>query len=283
MKRIVFITFFLLSVLENTIAQKHSVHYETNIIYNDLVFKYPDTLNNSYLRQLKNDYDLLKLTENKIEDIDKVLSVLNWTHNQWRHNGSNEPSKNDALTILKEARDGKMFRCVEYGIVSSTALQSLNFKARVLGLKTADVETKKYGAGHVLAEVWMPQFDKWVLIDGQFNLMPILENIPLNAVEFQQAISDNKNYKLIDINGEVSMKRRKSYLSFIFDYLYYIDTKFDNRNVPSNERMLYEGKASLMLVPLGAKKPSIFQIKYPLDNMVYTNSINDFYQKPNNN
>ena len=136
----------------------------------------------------------LKLIENKIEDIDKVLSVLNWTHNQWRHNGSNEPSKNDALTILKEARGGKKFRCVEYGIVASTALQSLNFKARVLGLKTADVETKKYGAGHVLAEVWMPQFNKWVLIDGQFNLMPILENVPLNAVEFQQAISENKNY-----------------------------------------------------------------------------------------
>jgi hypothetical protein len=280
MKRIVLITFLLISVLTNTFAQKHSVQYDTNIINNDLVFKYPDTLNNSYLRQLKNDYHLLKLIENKIEDIDKVLSVLNWTHNQWRHNGSNEPSKNDALTILKEARGGKKFRCVEYGIVASTALQSLNFKARVLGLKTADVETKKYGAGHVLAEVWMPQFNKWVLIDGQFNLMPILENVPLNAVEFQQAISENKNYKLIDINGEVSMKRRKSYLSFIFDYLYYIDTKFDNRSAPSNERILYEGKSSLLLVPLGAKNPSIFQIKYPLDYMVYTNSINDFYQKP---
>jgi hypothetical protein len=83
MKRIVFITFLLLSVLTNTFAQKHSVQYDTNFFNNDLVFKYPDTLNNSFLRQLKNDYDLLKLTENKLEDIDKVLSVLNWTHNQW--------------------------------------------------------------------------------------------------------------------------------------------------------------------------------------------------------
>jgi hypothetical protein len=281
MKLLTFISFLLLGILTNSFGQKHNVQYDTNILNNDLVFKFPDTLNNSYLRQLKNDYDLLKLTENGTNDIDKVLSVLNWTHNQWKHNGSNEPSKNDALTILKEARDGKKFRCVEYGIVSSSALQSLNFKARVIGLKTSDVETKKYGAGHVLAEVWMPQYNKWVLIDGQFNLMPIFENVPLNAVEFQQAISQNKNFKLIDINGEVSMKRRKSYLSFIFDYLFYIDTKFDNRNIPSNERILYEGKPSLMLVPLGAKKPSIFQIKYPLDNMVYTNSVNDFYKIPN--
>ena len=280
MKRIVFITLLFLSVLINTYAQKSSIHFDAVAINNELVFKYPDTLNNTFLRQLRNEYDLLKLTENKIEDIDKVLLILNWTHNQWKHNGSNEPSKNDALTILKEAKDGKKFRCVEYGIVSSSALQALNYKSRVLGLKTADVETKRYSAGHVLAEVWMPQFNKWVLIDGQFNVMPILENVPLNAVEFQQAISENKKYKLIDINGEVSEKRRKSYVSFLFDYLYYIDARFDNRYIPSNERILYEGKSSLMLVPLGAKKPSIFQIKYPLDYMAYTNSINDFYQKP---
>jgi len=54
MKRIVFITFLLLSVLTNTFAQKHSVQYDTNFFNNDLVFKYPDTLNNSFLRQLKN-------------------------------------------------------------------------------------------------------------------------------------------------------------------------------------------------------------------------------------
>ncbi len=281
MKRIIFITLLALYTSTNALAQKHRIQYDTNVVYNDLVFKYSDTLDNAYLRQLRNDYQLVQLIEDKVEDLDKVLTVLNWTHNQWRHNGSNEPSKYDALTILKEARGGKKFRCVEYGIVSSTALQSLNFKARVLGLMTAEVETKKYGAGHVLAEVWMPQFNKWVLIDGQFNLMPILENVPLNAVEFQQAISENKKFKLINLNGEVSMKKRKSYLSFISDYLYYIDTKFDNRNVPSNERVLYQGKPSLMLVPLGAKKPSVFQVKYPINYVVYTNSIADFYQKPN--
>jgi hypothetical protein len=283
MKQIFLITFLYLIVLTTSFAQKSSIRYDTDAINNELVFKYPDTLNNTFLRQLRNEYDLLKLTENKLEDIDKVLLILNWTHNQWKHNGSNEPSKNDALTILKEAKDGKKFRCVEYGIVSSSALQALNYKSRVLGLKTADVETKRYSAGHVLAEVWMPQFNKWVLIDGQFNVMPILENVPLNAVEFQQAISENKKYKLIDINGEVSEKRRKSYVSFVFDYLYYLDARFDNRNIPSNESVSYQGKSSLMLVPLGAKNPSVFQIKYPLDHLVYTNSTNDFYQKPKNN
>ena len=281
MKQLIYLTLLCITIITSSYAQTNNPHYDINTVNTDLIFKYPDTLNNEFLRELRTEYKLIELTQNKSTDIDKVLSVLNWTHNQWKHNGSNEPSKSDALTILKEAKDGKKFRCVEYGIVLSSALQALNFKARVVGLKTADVETKKYGAGHVLAEVWIPQFNKWVLIDGQFNVMPILDNIPLNAVEFQQAISENKQYKLIDINGEVSRKSKKMYTSFVFNYLYFIDAKFDNRNDPVDQRVVYESKSTLMLVPLGVKNPTVFQIKYPMDNIFYTNSVNDFYHKPN--
>jgi hypothetical protein len=110
--------------------------------------------------------------------------------------------------------------------------------------------------------------------------MPILDGIPLNAVEFQNAIAEKQNFKLIDTNGEVNKKRRKKYLSFITDYLYYLNTNFDNRNLPTNELLTYQGKKSLMLVPIGAKNPTIFQSKYPLNYLIYTNSIKDFYKAP---
>jgi hypothetical protein len=270
-----------LFALTKSNAQGNLVQYDSINENIELVFIYPDTLNNSYLRQLRTEYDLTNLIANKKDDLGKVLAVINWTHSQWTHNGSNQPSKNDALTILKEAKEGKSFRCVEYGIVSKTALEALNYKARVIAFKTKDVETTKTGAGHVLAEVWIPQFNKWVLIDGQFNIMPMLNNVPLNAVEFQQAIAENKNFQLIDMNGEVSRKRRKKYLSFIFDYLYYLDVKFDNRYIPTSEQLMYKGKSSLMLVPLGAKEPTIFQLKNLLNYLFYTNSIKDFYPTPN--
>lgn len=281
MKQFSYLSILMIIIVSSSCAQTNYPNYDITTVNDNLIFKYPDTLNNVFLRELRNEYKLFELTQNKSGDIDKVLSVLNWTHNQWRHNGSTEPSKSDALTILKEAKEGKMFRCVEYGIVLTSALQSLNFKARVVGLKTADVETKKYGAGHVLAEVWIPQFNKWVLIDGQFNVMPTLNNIPLNAVEFQQAIAANKAYKLIDVNGELSRMKTKVYTKFVFDYLYFIDARFDNRNDPVDQRVDYEGKSTLMLVPLGVKNPTIFQVKYSLENVFYTNSVSDFYHNPN--
>lgn len=281
MKQHFILLLLCLMVSAASFAQKNRVQYDTVSENTELVFRYTDPLGDPYLNQLRTEYDLHKLIENKSNDLDKVLAVLNWTHQQWKHNGSNEPSKSDAMTILKEAGEGRNFRCVEYGIVSKTALQSLDFKARVIGLKTKDVETTKSGAGHVLADVWVPQFQKWVLIDGQFNVVPTLDGIPLNVVEFQRAIAENKNYQLIDLNGEVSKKRRKKYLSFIYDYLYYVDTKFDHRNLPFAERLSYQGKASLMLVPLGAKNPTVFQIEHPLDNLIYTNALKDFFPVPN--
>ena len=280
MKKSLIIVFLCFIVYTDSFAQINKVQYDTINENTELIFLFPDTLNNSYLKQLRTEYELFKLIANKIEELDKVLAVLNWTHNQWEHNGSNEPSKNDALTILKEVKEGKKFRCVEYGIVSTAVLQSLNYKARVISLKTKNVETTASGAGHVLEEVWITQFNKWVYIDGQFNVMPILDGIPLNAVEFQNAIAKKQNFKLINSNGEVNKKIRKKYLSFITDYLYYLNTNFDNRNLPTNELFTYQGKKSLMLVPIGAKNPTIFQKKYPLNYLIYTNSIKDFYKAP---
>jgi hypothetical protein len=281
MKTQIIVLIGLITVIgQNSFSQKNPIFYDS-VNENKLIsFYFPDTLDNLYLRQLRNNYSLLGLFDNRKNDLEKVLSILNWTHKQWEHNGSNEPSKSDALTILNEAKGGKKFRCVEYGIVSTSALLALNYKARVVGLKTRNVETKKFSAGHVLAEVWMPKFDKWVLIDGQFNIMPMLNNIPLSAVEFQSAIAQKKDFKLVDVNGEVSTKRKKIYLSFVYDYLYYLDIKFDQRIVSKEERTTVVGKSHLLLVPIDAKNPVVFQRKYPIDYALYTNSVKDFYRKP---
>ena len=67
--------------------------------------------------------------------------------------------------------------------------------SRVLGLKRRDVETAKSGAGHVVAEVWLDQFNKWVFVDGQCGAIPEKDGCPLNAVEFQKSIA-NEHSKL---------------------------------------------------------------------------------------
>lgn len=273
---------FLIFLLVNSKiwTQQSTWTYDTITSNSEVHFKFPDTTNNLFLRELRIKNGLAQLIENKKSDTEKILTILNWTHHLWTHNGKNIPKKNDALSIIEEAKTGKKFRCVEYGIVVSKSLQSLNYKARLLGLSSKNVETAKSNAGHVLAEVWIPQFEKWALIDAQFNVMPVLNGIPLNAAEFHEAISLKKNFTLIDLDGEVGEIRKKIYVSFISNYLFYMNISFDESDLPYKDLLKFNGKTSLYLVPLNAINPTKFQRKFKINYAIYTHSLLDFYLKP---
>ena len=239
-------------------------------------FRFPNSDTNSKLKELRNEYKIDELVKSKKSDLKKAIILLNWTNNRWKHNGQNEPKNNDALTILKEAENGKNFRCVEYGIVLSETLNSIGIPSRVIGLKTKNVETTESGAGHVATEAYISELKKWIFLDPQMNYIPYLNEIPLNAVEYQKAISNNRDkIKLKNLNGELSRRKVKSITKWIYKYLFYFDTSFDQEKGKQ-----CKGKSKLMLVPKNAKEPKIFQQKYKIDNCIYTNNLDDFYKKP---
>ncbi|MFD2514627.1 transglutaminase family protein [Pontibacter locisalis] len=238
---------------------------------------YEENQDNTYLQTLRSQYNLDAVVAGAANDTEKALSMVNWVHKQWKHNGMNEPSQPDALTILAEAKEGQQFRCVEYGIVTTAALNAIGLPARTMGLKMKEVETIEFGAGHVLLEVYLPDLKKWVMLDGQFDVMPVLNNVPLNAVELQKAIADN--YDKLEIRS-LSGTSKAMYTNWVYPYLYYFDVKFDNREGVAFQRETVDGKSSLMLVPVGAKVPEVFQRKYKMDRYKHTNSIIDFYQAP---
>lgn len=257
-----------------------AISVDTEATNNDLTFWYEQNQENEYLNRLRAAYPIDSLVKEARSDTDKAMAILHWVHSQWNHNGSNEPRKNDAISILEEVKEGKNFRCVEYGIVATACLNAVGLKARTLGLKTEDVETRPSGAGHVLLEVYLDDLQKWALLDGQWDVMPVLDGKPLNAVEFQQAIVHH--YPELEIRSLSDVPGR-AYCTWILPYLYYFDVAFDNRETTPKYTGLYEGKRKLMLVPLGAKNPVVFQGKYPINECMYTNSYKDFYAAPTAN
>ena len=283
-KILVFLLLSSCSVLHLTPSKKIEEIKFTDGVENEIFkFIYQNKNNSPELATLITEYRLDSVANLGTTEFEKILQLLNWTNSRWAHNGSNRPSKSNAITILKEADEGKKFRCVEYGIVLRSVLASNGLNARTLGLQTKDVEVTRFGAGHVLTEVWSTQYNKWFMLDAQFNVVPVLDNIPLNAVEFQDAIFHDKSFKLVDLNGEVDIKHAKKYMKFIPPYLYYFDFKFDQRELPYENLIKVNDNGLLMLVPVGAKNPTIFQRKIKMDYYEYTNSLNDFYRKPEEN
>jgi len=234
----------------------------------------------SYLEKLKKEYPLDHVFDDDESDTDKVLKILNWTNSRWKHNGRNSPKNNDAISILKEAKEGGEFPCFAFAIVLRDQLNASGFKARTVYLKTKDAKRSKYPPGHVATEVYLNDLQKWIFIDGQFNAMPILDNIPINAVEFQNAITIQSNkLELLSLNRII---KEDEYYSFVYPYLFYLDTSLDNRYDDVESPNKINGKTSIMLVPNGAKE--LKRINFwdmNIDNCIYSNSILDFYSKPN--
>lgn len=254
---------------------------ESESEYNNYNFVFSDYKKNNYLDSLRNEFKIDSLVINANTDLQKALILLNWSNTRWKHSGSNTPEKSDAISVLKEAKTGQNFRCGEYSIVLSSALNSVGIPARVLGLKVKDVGNTLAGAGHVVTEAYLPELNKWIFLDGQMNFIPFLNNKPLNAVEFKDATINNKEQlELKSLNQKVNKEIVEGYINSIGKYLFHFDTKFDNREGEITERITYKGKTKLMLVPNGAENPETFQVFGSIDNMLYTHNLKDFYKEP---
>lgn len=245
------------------------------------VFQYSDTTANEFLKELRSSYRIDKLVAEDNTEFEKIKSILDWTNSRWSHNGSNSPSKSDALTILKEAKEGKQFRCVEYGIVAAAAMNSIGIPARTLGLKSRDVEKVRSGAGHVVTEAYSKELGKWIFMDPQMNIIPVLNGVPLNGVEFQREIyNKNPELKLINKQGELNSEDKRNYIKWIGKYLFYFDVLFDQKTLDSDKFKSINGMTKVTLVPVGYKEPKVFQRRYKINYSFYTNSLNDFYRNP---
>jgi hypothetical protein len=245
---------------------------ETKAAGQAIIFHWSDA-ERPYLSTLRKEYKLEEVVAGTTNDFGKVRALTKWAHDRWEHDGSNVPKKSDPLSILAEAKLGKGFRCVEYAIVLSAALNAVDVPARVVALKMKDVETRQSDAGHVVTEAYLRDAGKWIMADGQWDAVPLLNGVPVNAVELQRALAE-RNAPMV---AGFSKARGKRYFRWIRPYLFYFDVALDNRYAvkPRPER--------LMLVPAEAKEPTVFQRTSPIKNMVYTRSLREFYAAPDGN
>jgi hypothetical protein len=224
--------------------------------------------NSEYLKQLSdrsgNDLKFIDMSN----DFEKSKYLCAWAHSQWQHNGYNTPFREDPVSILSEAKEGKRFRCVEYSIILHAILCTVGIKGRVLYLRTEDVESRKIGAGHVVVEAFTEMQKKWIMFDPQNNAYAEAEGMPLNALELGMALENAP--ESVSFPGKGRYFRNK-YIQFIRPYLYYFHTDI-KMAYPQNYP-----RTQVALMPIGSKVPEKFQ-GIPLDEvLIPTNSYSSFY------
>lgn len=222
------------------------------------------------VRELRKRYGLEQLVVGSDSNLEKVRRLCTWVHSRWQHDGWNEPSSPDALTILEEAATGKSFRCVEYSIVISACASALGLPSRVLQLKTEDSETRETGASHVVSEIFLTDLGRWVLADGQWNVVPLQAELPLNALELRLALDEDEAAPLTSAT-DAPAETVREYATWIDEYLFCFVTWLDTHRAE-----LFTGE-KLALLPPGAKAPTVFQRRFPVSHTTYTYAARAFY------
>lgn len=196
--------------------------------------------------------------------LETIRSIMSWSNNLWKHDGANDPGTMDPKVILARANKGENFRCVEYSVIMASAAAAVNLKARVVGLRTKDVETAEYGAGHIVTEVYNEDLMKWIMIDPQMALIPLVEDVPVSVFELVKAVSEAKKIKFLGNSGEAIPIQE--YLDWLTPYLYYIAFRIDQRYGLNSENV-----DQIILLPIGAKVPEKFQ-RRPIPGKVFGTS-----------
>ncbi|MBD3341120.1 MAG: hypothetical protein GF353_18590 [Candidatus Lokiarchaeota archaeon] len=224
------------------------------------------------MTELKQTFELDSIVSTAVTDLEKARLICDWVHSLWEHDGVNKPQNNDPISIINETNNGKRFRCVEFSIVIQGCLTALEIPSRIVVLMTKDVETSEKWASHYVVEAFLKNHEKWCMIDGQRNAIPVLGDVPLNAIEFQAALANKqKDLRILNLS-DVSTP---PYFRWISPSLYYFQYNVDNRIAESNK-----DSQKIMLVPIGAKEPKVFQRKSSIKNVIYSNSLLNIYHRP---
>ena len=138
------------------------------------------------LLQMRAEFKIDEVVAGAQDDYGRLKKLASWISLQWEHS-TDRPTREDPITILREAKQGKRFPCVQYATVLAAAARAYDMPVRVIGLMPADVESSDND--HVVTEVWLATLNKFVLADGQYGTIAELDGKPLNAIELQNAIN----------------------------------------------------------------------------------------------
>jgi hypothetical protein len=143
------------------------------------------------LQEFRRQFKLDQVVDGAKTEWEKIKRLRAWTAANWDWFLPNSEFEDflswDASKILSgPAAPGNLSKrggnCLHYAIVFAQACQSFGIPARIVNTNYA------IWGGHELVEVWSRDYEKWIMVDPNFDSMFYLkkDGIPLNILELHQ-------------------------------------------------------------------------------------------------
>ncbi|WP_242960988.1 transglutaminase domain-containing protein [Clostridium peptidivorans] len=225
---------------------------------------YYESPQESNLQLLKDKYKLNEVVKDGKDDFDKSLNLMKWINTKMKYNKGSISTKEDALSILKEATGANStFSDKDFAIVYSQVASSLGIYARRGEYRIKNSQQDGKDSYYKVCEVWSDKYSKWIMLDVVNNSYIEYGGRPLSAIEVLNIGMDN-----IKANG---IKDLEKYIKKFKPYLYSYTIEIDNNiyGTPKSNAFISYSKGSDMpevRIEGGLIRPTIFVKKDTLFN-----------------
>ena len=140
-----------------------------------------ETVGAGYIARFRKDFRLDRVVADAPNEYEAMLRLAAWVGSRWDH-GTDTPADGsvafDPGAVVAAGAGGQRYWCEIAARTMVHAATALGWSARVITASRGG-----YIWDHAVAEVWSNEFDKWVMLDTDFNILYESEGTPLSAFE----------------------------------------------------------------------------------------------------
>lgn len=151
-------------------------------------------MSDPYYEQVRKDERLTRFFKDReiTVDLPEVISMMEYLRDLFPHGtASRNYLHTNVLEMIDAAEQGEKFLC---GNISKMLVQLVHAggtQARTIGLQSES-------SGHVVVEIWSNMFNKWVLLDPDYNVYYVNNaGVPLSAINLYEMSQNDSNAKAI--------------------------------------------------------------------------------------
>jgi hypothetical protein len=149
-------------------------------IQGDIPFVY-ESIKAPHLAELQKQYNLHDVIQGASDEYEAMLQLGAWIGTRWDHGTDSVPGGTKVIhpaAIIEAGEQGAKFWCEIAAKVTVNAATALGWPARLV-----TASSDGYTWEHAVAELWSNQYNKWFVIDTDFNIVYEANGVPLSAFE----------------------------------------------------------------------------------------------------
>ncbi len=185
------------------------------------VFQSMEDLSNPGFSHLIEKYQLDTIFHGESDEFRRILLLRNWIKSviEINDHGDPYPGGGYAEGILDAALEGQGFHCGHFMTVQNAVMNAYGYVTRCLGAGPGVQGMEGPDGHHGINEIWLNQFNKWVLSDAKYNHHFEKNGIPLSALEVRDEFLKNRaadivlaqgpDRNIIDFNDEVNRSKEQ--------------------------------------------------------------------------